>query len=79
MDVSASPTHEDYLALKDYVVFNQTEGIIYLKYGKSVGKFSKFYTAKSWQSREKLLTYNEFCDMWPQICYMIQMNAIRTR
>ena len=77
MDVSASPTYEDYLALKNYVVYNRTEGIIYFKDGRSVGKFAKIYTTKVWQPRESALTWTEFQDMWPQIQYMMQLNAIQ--
>lgn len=77
MDVSASPTYEDYVALKNYVVFNRTEGIIYFKDGRSVGKFSKFYSSKVWQPQESPLSWTEFQDMWPKIQYMMTMNALQ--
>jgi hypothetical protein len=74
--VEAAPTYEEYLALKDYIVFNQTEGILYFK--QNVGKFSKLYTSKVWMARERRLTWAEFQENYGAIVNMMTMNQIPT-
>lgn len=73
--VEASPKYSDYLALKDYVVLNTDEGLLYFK--SSVGKFNKYYLTKVWNPCERRLTWQEFQEHWGSIQKMLQMNAIR--
>lgn len=74
--VEAAPTYEEYLALRDYIVFNQTEGILYFK--QKVGKFSKIYASKTWMPRERRLTWAEFQENYGAILGMMTMNQIPT-
>lgn len=67
--VSTAATREDYQELKDYIVYNHTEGILYFK--AEVGKFNKLYNSKNWNSSERRLTFSEFQQYWPQILDMI--------
>jgi hypothetical protein len=72
--VEAAPTYEEYLALKDYIVYNQTENILYFK--QKVGKFSKLYLTSRWMPRERRLTWAEFQENYSSILGMMTMNGI---
>lgn len=74
--VEAAPTYEEYLALRDYIVYSQTENIIYFK--RKIGKFNKMYLSKSWMPRERRLTWAEFQENYGSILDMMCQNSIPT-